>query len=142
MERVVELLAAQDLPVSDLNGEALALFFGCEDPLRPTGVVGLEIHGRYGLLRSLVVEAGGRNSGRGRALVASIEAYAKEKRLTSLYLLTNTAEAFFLKRGYERVGREEVPMEIRETSEFRSLCPSTAVVMKKSLENRSDDRLE
>ncbi len=44
----------------------------------------------------------------------------------SIYGLTTTAEAFFVKRGYERVDRTEMPEAIRDTAEFRELCPETA----------------
>ena len=43
-----------------------------------------------------------------------------------------TAERFFEYLGYRRIGREETPKAIRNSREFSSLCPSTAIVMVKS----------
>lgn len=54
--------------------------------------------------------------------------------MRTLYLLTDTAEAFFERLGYTRVARETVPLGIQQTEEFSSLCPDDAAVMKKELE--------
>jgi N-acetylglutamate synthase-like GNAT family acetyltransferase len=51
-----------------------------------------------------------------------------------LYLITTTADGYFEKQGYERVSRENVPVEIAQSQQFSSICPSSAVVMKKGIE--------
>jgi N-acetylglutamate synthase-like GNAT family acetyltransferase len=53
--------------------------------------------------------------------------------LKTLVLLTQTAETFFAKRGYVLTLREQVPEPIRQTAEFRALCPAMAVCMSKAL---------
>jgi amino-acid N-acetyltransferase len=45
-----------------------------------------------------------------------------------------TAEGFFAKQGYCRTARDSAPDEIQETTEFRTLCPATAVCMVKQIE--------
>jgi len=50
-----------------------------------------------------------------------------------LYLLTTTAETFFVRCGYEVIDRAAVPEEIRATAEFRDLCPASSLCMKKRL---------
>jgi amino-acid N-acetyltransferase len=50
-----------------------------------------------------------------------------------LYLITTTAKDFFNRQGYCIIQREKSPEAIKETAEFSSLCPSTAVVMKKQI---------
>ena len=131
--RVAELLAECGLPTSDLAPGSIEAFLGCGDPSRPGGVVGLEVHGRYGLLRSLAVAEGARGAGCGKALVSGLEARARQRGLESLYLLTETAEPFFAALGYRRVQRGDVPQPIRATSEFASICPDSAAVMRKDL---------
>jgi amino-acid N-acetyltransferase len=42
-------------------------------------------------------------------------------------------EGFFARRGYHKVGRDAVPAAIKETVEFQSLCPASAVCMVKHL---------
>jgi arsenate reductase (thioredoxin) len=51
-------------------------------------------------------------------------------------LLTETAEIFFARKGYHTVDRKDAPAEIQASSEFSHLCPSSAVLMKKTLEPR------
>ena len=48
-------------------------------------------------------------------------------------LLTTTAEDFFVRRGYGVVGRDAAPAVVQKTTEFRSLCPDSAVCMMKHL---------
>jgi amino-acid N-acetyltransferase len=50
-----------------------------------------------------------------------------------MYLLTTTAEGFFARRSYEKVDRDAVPGVIKETAEFQSLCPASAVCMVRHL---------
>lgn len=130
---VQALLDEHELPASDLDETAMQHFFGCGENANPQGVVGIEVLGDLALLRSLSVSADAGGQGCGSALVASAESHARSLGIKSLYLLTNTAEAFFRRRGYAVVARDSVPEAIRQTREFSSLCPDSAVVMKKEL---------
>jgi amino-acid N-acetyltransferase len=96
-------------------------------------VIGLEIKKQNALLRSLAVDADYRNRRIATSLVGEIEDYAKSKEVDTLYLLTMTAEAFFEKCGYRRIARDSAPTEIQETTEFRNLCPASAVCMVRHL---------
>ena len=97
------------------------------------GAIGVEAFSRVGLLRSLVVHPESRAAGLGRLLVAALEAHARGRGLTELWLLTIDAERYFRARGYTSTQRSEAPPSIRDTAEFSRLCPGTAVVMRKSL---------
>jgi amino-acid N-acetyltransferase len=55
------------------------------------------------LLRSLVVSADVRGRGFGGLLTDTAEALAVRLGVTSIYLLTTSADAFFVTRGYQRV---------------------------------------
>jgi amino-acid N-acetyltransferase len=132
IRRTIELLSGADLPFSDLTGDVLENFFGCGDRESPNGIVGLEIRGKYALLRSLVVAEVAQNQGCGRALVQQAETHARHKGVETLYLLTETAESFFQNLGYEVCQRNDVPEPICRTEEFSSLCPDSAIVMKKN----------
>jgi amino-acid N-acetyltransferase len=130
---VLDLLEGAGLPragVEDPFPGAYRVFCG-ETIL---GVCGLEAHGRSGLLRSLAVAEGSRGSGIGSALVDSALAAARRRGFASVWLLTTTAEAFFAKRGFEAVPREEAPPEIRATVEFASACPASAVLMRRPVD--------
>jgi amino-acid N-acetyltransferase len=130
---VVTLLETEGLPASDLTDRHLEHFFFAGSDGSPSGLVGLELHGREALLRSLVVAAQGRGLGLGRALVQHAEGHARSLDARSIYLLTTTAELFFRRLGYERLDRSKAPLSIRSTLEFASLCPASSAFMAKAL---------
>jgi amino-acid N-acetyltransferase len=85
------------------------------------------------LLRSVAVDASVRGSGLGLRLTDAALAMARERGAPAVYLLTTTAERFFPRFGFSRVPREHVPATIRESVEFTSACPASAVVMMRPL---------
>ncbi len=134
-ERIKQLLAACGLEHRDIRPSQLQHFLTGKDEstLALRAVVGLELKGNLGLLRSLAVAKAYRRQGLATQLVGKIEAYARAQKVTTLYLLTLTAEKFFTARGYHKTDRESAPPALQETTEFKSLCPQTAVCMKKHL---------
>lgn len=69
----------------------------------------------------------------GAELCRALEAQARRQGISTLYLLTTTAESFFCERGYEEIERARAPAAIRRTSEFAELCPDSATCMCKEL---------
>jgi len=130
---VKQLLSESRLPIEDITKLHLQHFFGCGSDLELEGLVGLELYGEVALLRSLAVTAERQGSGLGSKLVEHAEGYARKKGVTSLYLLTTTAEAFFLRRGYARIPREAAPTAIKGTKEFAGICPASSAFMVKKL---------
>ena len=128
------LLAACNLPVGDLTDSHCEHFFYWGPANAPTGLVGLELFGDVALLRSLAVSADVRSSGMGTALVRHAESYALSQGVRTLYLLTTTAEGFFVRLGYAGVARNVAPPAIRSTREFAGLCPSSSAFMSKQLQ--------
>ncbi|MBV7328340.1 GNAT family N-acetyltransferase [Chloroflexi bacterium TSY] len=128
-----ELLAECDLPTSDLESRHFDHFLGCGPAEDPQGIVGLEIFGAVALLRSLAVAKDARGTGCGKALVMGAETYAKEKGVSKLYLLTTTAERFFVHLGYSHAERSSAPEQLKRTKEFSDLCPENAAFMMKKL---------
>jgi amino-acid N-acetyltransferase len=131
---VINLLFASDLPTADLAAPHMPHFFGCVSGGELKGVVGLELYGEVALLRSLAVAKEIRGSGLGGRLVECAERHARDQGVKSLYLLTTTAEAFFLRHGYTRLSREEAPEAIKNTKEFNGICPLSAAFMVKHLD--------
>ena len=134
-ERIKQVLAACGLEHRDLKPAQLQHFLMVKDEtaLALNGVVGLEIKGHAALLRSLAVMHAHRQQGLATELVRKVEEYARSKNIDTLYLLTLTAEDFFSAQGYHKTDRKSAPPALRETTEFKSLCPQTAVCMKKHL---------
>jgi amino-acid N-acetyltransferase len=130
---VKQLLSESSLPISDITTQHLQHFFGCGSGPELEGVVGLELFSEVALLRSLAVASSMRGTGVGSSLVAHAERHARDQGVQSLYLLTTTAEAFFMRRGYARVPREDAPAAIKTTSEFSGICPTSSAFMVKYL---------
>lgn len=133
-DAVRKLLLASELPVDDLGPERLDGFLIAEDGDLIVGLIGLEVLGTVGLLRSLVVEKNARSAGLGGKLVGALESAAEAAGIDELWLLTIDAEKFFQRHNYEIVNRDSAPDEIRTSDEFSALCPDTAYLMRKSLD--------
>jgi len=131
---VRSLLRDSGLPESDLQEEHMDAFFvsraGDEGLL---ACVGLERFGETALLRSLAVRAGARGQGLGDQALQTMEAFAVSKGVNRLCILTMTAESFFHARGFERCDRTALPASVQASSEFKSLCPASAVCMFKEI---------
>jgi amino-acid N-acetyltransferase len=127
------LLGEAQLPTVDLSAAHLEHFIACGSDEALDGVVGLEMHAPHALLRSLAVASAKRGNGIGQALLAEAERYAQYRGAREIYLLTTSAESFFRLAQYARVERNDVPQAIRSTTEFASLCPASAAVMRKTL---------
>lgn len=128
---LIEALAQAGLPCTDVMEEGRQFFAGQREG-RTIGVIGLEVHGKDALLRSLVVLEAERDRGFGSALVRGAIACARAQGVTHLWVLTTTAVAFLQRLGFQRVERSTAPASIRGTTEFASLCPATAVCMTRS----------
>jgi len=131
-EDIVALLSAEKLPVSDLP-ESLKNFLAVVESDELIGVIGLETYGHYGLLRSLAVHPNSRNQNIAGKLVAQLEKLAVSEGLKSIFLLTETAQDYFSRKGYQAISRAEMPSEVQQSSEFSHVCPQSAIAMKKDL---------
>lgn len=131
-ESIISLLQNEKLPVKDLP-DILSYFLVARDNDKVVGVIGLEQYENYGLLRSMAVDTSHRNQSIATQLVKRLENLCTEKNISCIYLLTETAADFFRKKNYETIKREEVPEAIKASSEFSSVCPVSATVMRKML---------
>ncbi len=122
-------LQMESLPHSDLTPASPIVLLVALDADRPVGAIGIERFGTTGLLRSLVVAPGHRRAGVGRALVAALEDLAQRDGLELMVLLTTTAEAFFVARGYRTTARGDLPEAVRTHAEFREWCPASAACL-------------
>lgn len=131
---VLELLQASRLPTDDLAQGLPGKFFVAHADGVLVGVVGLEVFGSDGLLRSLAVVEAWRRRGLGNALVAECLAAAKAQALGGVYLLTTTAADYFRRRGFADIARDAVPPAVAAHPQFRSLCPASAKCLGMSIE--------
>ena len=132
-DTISALLSASGLPVDDLWDAQDTRFLVAESNRAIAGCAGAELFGKVALLRSLVVSPEARGKGIGGTLIRSIESLCRDEGVRETYLLTQTAEAFFLCRGYSHVNRPNAPSAIARSSEFSSICPTSAAFMAKTL---------
>lgn len=126
------LLSKAGLPTEDLMFPGRS-FYRFDEQGQLLGFIGLEGEGTDRLLRSLVVSERRRGMGGGRCILAMLENIASISGVLRLHLLTNTAPDFFSANGYRIVPRGEAPESISCTTEFKSLCPASAVYMVKDI---------
>lgn len=128
----LELLEKADLPTSDLK-EAPVTLFGIYHAEKLVAVSGLEVYDTEAILRSVAIHPAYRSNGLGAVLLAATEARAKQLQITDLYLLTTTAEKFFRKQDYQPFDRKACSEKMKQSQEFATICPSTAICLHKQL---------
>lgn len=133
LKDIVTLLAECGLPVSDISPNHSPQFFGIRSESGLVAIVGLELFGSVGLLRSLAVSPEDRGRGLARQLVAFVERVAASQGVESLFLLTTSAAAFFEKLGFVPTFRSDAPPVIQATQQFSDLCPATSALLIKSI---------
>jgi len=97
------------------------------------GSAALELYQEHALLRSVAVKSAFRRQGIALKLTKATFELAKEHQVRNMYLLTETARAFFSNQGFNQVLRSDVPETVKQSVEFTTLCPETATVMMKIL---------
>lgn len=132
-EVVKRLLTAAGLPLDGLDeqfGEGYAI---AESDGIAIGAEGIEVYGDAGLLRSAVVDPAWRGRGVGDALTRDRLAWAAQRGLREVWLLTTTAADYFPRHGFERAERAAAPAPMQKSREFAEACPASAVVMRRAV---------
>jgi amino-acid N-acetyltransferase len=130
---ITDLLQSADLPTSDISPEAGLRFLVAEESGQLTGAIAFQPAGTVALLRSFVVRPEQRGQGLGKKLYEQLLQDARQYGIRTLFLLTESAEAFFASRGFRVVERATAPEELQSTAEFSGLCGSKAICMKLDL---------
>src|SRR6266566_5557930 len=137
---VERLLAANDLPLEGV-GDNFSSFVVADDDGAIAGAIGLEKFGSAALLRSAVVSPDRRGSGVGRRLVEQLLERAEQAGVDEVYLLTTSAEKYFLRFGFTPTTRSAVPDVVKSSAEFQGACPDNAVVMTRRIATTSRARV-
>ena len=124
--------AGRSFPAAGVAPE-LSHFFVADLGGTLVGAAGLELYEASALLRSVVVEDSWRGTGVGRSLIDRALEEARRRGVDDVFLLTTTAEHYFPRFGFACVSRESVAEDVKTSVEFQGACPSSAVVMRKSL---------
>ncbi|SDM57446.1 amino-acid N-acetyltransferase [Geoalkalibacter ferrihydriticus] len=130
------LLTECDLYAEDLDAAKVNHLLLCRTEGQLAGVVGMEVFGETGLLRSLAVAPAFRERGIGSLLLVRIERFAALQGARSFYLATEKAADFFAARGYTHLPTAEVPESVRAAPLFTELAARGASAMVKPLAAR------
>ena len=129
LPQVCSLLKEHQLPDSDI-AEHLENLVLVEQDNNIIGLGGLEICGdTTALLRSIVVEANHQNKGIATKIVQLLITKASDRKIKSLYLITESAVNYFGKFKFVVQDRSNTPDTIMQTKQFGELCPNTATLM-------------
>lgn len=135
LEKGIALLKESGLPFLDVELGKTYLI-GCYDETgKLIGTGGLEFYNSFALMRSIAVNPNHKGNAIGKEIVNSLIAVAKSRSISEIYLLTETARNYFLRIGFKDIEREQVPTEIKKSTEFDSVCPVSAVCMVYKLSN-------
>ena len=135
---IYAVLSASDLPTGDVD-QHIRHFLLAKQGGHTIGTVAIEYGVGAALLRSLCVVPEHRGRQLGAHLLSAIEAEAASRGVRDLFLLTTSSMAFFERHGFSRTSRAAAPPSIQATAQFRTLCPSSAVCMHKSMSARSGE---
>jgi arsenate reductase len=128
--KVLALLAAAVLPTAGVEHH-FESFVVAEDAAGDlAGAAGLELYGVDALLRSVVVSESRKGTGIGSNLTRRALDEARARGVCDVFLLTTTADGFFLRFGFERVARHEVPSRVQGSRELQGACPASATAMR------------
>jgi amino-acid N-acetyltransferase len=128
-EKIYALLTENHLPTDGLSEHVHSLLVAShEDAI--VGSAGLEVYGKAALLRSVAVAPERQGEGLGHKLTEAALVFAKQQGIEEIYLLTETAAAFFPRFGFVPSTRAEVPDAVKQSVEFTTACPQSALVMK------------
>ena len=125
---VLRLLAQSGLPDAGFANHLATALVARKDQ-RVIGSVALELYAQSALLRSLAVSDSFQRQGLGQQLIQAALALARSHHVEQVYLLTETAEVFFSRFGFQPVDRAIVDPAVQQSVEFTSACPASAVAM-------------
>ena len=123
------LLTANSLPTEGVD-EHWKTFLVARDDGALVACGGAEAYQFAALIRSIAVVPEYRSHGLGRRIVRQLLDRLASRGLREFYLLTTTAEAYFKKRGFKTIDRDEVHPQLLSSREFQDACPASAVCMR------------
>jgi arsenite methyltransferase len=129
---IEEFLAVVGLPGVGVR-ENIGNFLVARVGGKVVGCVGFELYGKAALLRSLAVLPERRGQDLGGRLAREILERARRLGAQEAVLLTTTVQAMAARLGFVPAARESLPVEVRQSWEFRADCCGTATCMRLAL---------
>ncbi|UCH11478.1 MAG: GNAT family N-acetyltransferase [Fidelibacterota bacterium] len=126
------LLTAAGLEDAGLDDHLATTLLAWRGP-RLVGCAALELYDGSALMRSVAVHPADQGKGLGLCLVDAMLDLARQYDINQVYLLTDTANGFFRKFGFDAIDLSHVPADVKQSSEFSMACAQSALVMKVTL---------
>lgn len=126
--QIHEILHSNGLPVGGVNTETGEYFIAASGQ-SIMGIIGFESYVTAALMRSLAVKPQFRKSGIARNLIEHVLKVLRRDGFNEVYLLTNTAEKYFNRYGFNKINRQDVPDSVLETSALGDACPMSSTCM-------------
>lgn len=122
------LLIEAVLPTAGVE-EHWKTFVVARDGDRLVACGGAEAYPTAALLRSIAVLPHYQGGGLGRRIVRELIDRLASHGIREFYLLTDTAEEYFRKRGFKKIDRDHVNPQVLASREFQDACPESATCM-------------
>lgn len=127
-DAIKRLLQGSLLPSRDV-AEGRQRFIVASEGGRIIGCAGLQVAGEDGLVRSMAVHWTRRNAGLGSRLHQRLLLEAVLAGVKTLWVVTTTAEDFFVRHGFAKVEAAAVPAALQASEEFTAFVPGGSAVM-------------
>jgi len=113
--RIEALLSSVELPLDGLREHlGTTLVAWIDDEIVACAAV--ELHVDFALLRSVAVDKDQQGQGLGHDLTRAALDLARQRGVSGVYLLTETAGGFFSRFGFKPTSRAEVPADVQNPS--------------------------
>ena len=134
LSQISDLLVSSNLVPEGLEKENLTLFYKANEFEKVVGVIGVEVYGKFCLLRSLAVHKSKRNLGIARTLIHEALEFACAEKSFNVYLITETIGNTMMRYGFNNISRDDVPHEILKSPFFNGICPCYCQIMHKKIQ--------
>jgi len=124
-DSIKKLLQESGLPTVRIEKQ-LSEFIIAEERGSILGTLGAVYDGNKALLRSFAVCKENRKNGIGAALIKEMFAIMKAKKIREVFLLTETAAAYFINLRFLEISRADIPKILLTESGLDQACPCSS----------------
>ncbi|MFZ6742091.1 arsenic resistance N-acetyltransferase ArsN2 [Undibacterium sp. JH2W] len=126
--KIARLLQDLDLPIDGAQEHIhhFHLIYADDEML---GCAGLEVYGKYALLRSLAIKTEAQAQQCGKLLLQHMIDIALAAGVGHLFLLTTDADAYFHKQGFRKIETTKLPASLQASRQLQGACPASAIAM-------------
>jgi radical SAM superfamily enzyme YgiQ (UPF0313 family)/ubiquinone/menaquinone biosynthesis C-methylase UbiE/N-acetylglutamate synthase-like GNAT family acetyltransferase len=130
---IEKVLTECRLSTAALDGHILNFYLAKSKSII-VGCIGLEIYGKYGIIRSTAVLPQHRKKGIGWKLVEKMVDFARDQGVEELYLKTENEASFFQRVGFTPISSQQIPAKIINAEMLSESCCSRATTMTMNLQ--------